>query len=115
MKKYLRIRKGFLNPEFKAQIKCIYFLIMNREIIYIGQTTSLALRISNHKCYYGDSFNKVRFIECPEKHLSKYEQRWIKKFKPRFNMILYDGTWGQRFSAGYNPRTAKKTKRIKVS
>jgi len=60
---------------------CIYFLIQNGQIIYIGQTDNLTRRLKQHKI----SHDSCRAISCHVEKLNHYEERWINKFKPKFN------------------------------
>lgn len=61
----------------------IYFLIRNRKIIYIGQSTDVMRRLREHcqSCW----FTKFRVIECDYSRLDEYEKRLIKLFKPPLN------------------------------
>lgn len=62
----------------------IYFLIVNGNVNYIGQTHDLVNRLFQHKIQLMP-WDDVRFIECDESKLTYYETRWIKRFKPREN------------------------------
>lgn len=63
----------------------IYFLKLKGAVVYVGQTTRFPLRL-----YYHDSqnlpYDDVKFIECAPELLDYNEQRWIKYFKPEFNV-----------------------------
>lgn len=62
--------------------KCgIYFLLKKGTVIYIGQTTNLVHRMRYHNVQEMD-YDCARFIKCDSKDLSKYEKRWIERFKP---------------------------------
>lgn len=61
----------------------IYFLLKRKKVVYIGQTISFPKRLSGH-C--AKDFDSVRFIECSEENLTKYEDRWIRLFKPKLNI-----------------------------
>lgn len=55
----------------------IYFLFKKGKLIYIGQSTNLSSRISQHIL---KEYDFVRFIQCDEKNLTHYEYRWIDRF-----------------------------------
>lgn len=66
----------------------IYFLLDNRQIVYIGQSNWVITRI-----LFGHSHGKVkkdwnefRIIECQDADKRRaYETRWLNKFKPKYN------------------------------
>jgi hypothetical protein len=62
----------------------IYFLLKNGRCQYIGQSTDIIKRIKFH-VYQLLDFDKIRIIECIEDNLLKYEERWIKFFRPPLN------------------------------
>jgi excinuclease UvrABC nuclease subunit len=68
---------------------CIYFLKVNNDVVYIGQTESLMNRISQHinenvkifthfDCLFFEGSFKQRLFE---------EKRLIRKYKPLYNVI----------------------------
>lgn len=66
-------------------MSCIYFLIKDDKIIYIGQTKNLKTRLKVHA---KKGFDSVRSIECDDSVILYYEQRWIRRFKPPLNGSL---------------------------
>lgn len=62
----------------------IYFLLEKGRVVYVGKTTRFPLRLTYHvqQCLPHDC---VRFIKCEAAVLDRYEQRWIKRFKPLYN------------------------------
>ena len=48
----------------------VYFLISGQEIIYVGQSVNVFLRISQHR---DKNFDKYVFIPCPVRSLNKLE------------------------------------------
>ena len=76
--------------EFKESY-LIYALISNNEIVYIGQSTNILLRISTHL-----TSNKVFDSWCIVENLGTYttskevnrlEEKYIRKFLPKYNKI----------------------------
>lgn len=63
----------------------IYFLYKDNALLYIGQTTNIISRISNHFSF--SIYDKVRLIECDIDKLKHYEYRLIKYFKPSLNTV----------------------------
>lgn len=76
--------------EFKEDY-IIYALINNNEIVYIGQSKNIILRLSYHR-----TSNKVFDSWCIVENLGTYttsrevnrlEEKYIKKFLPKYNKI----------------------------
>lgn len=83
----------------------IYFLLLEKEIVYIGQSTRFPSRLGGHA---DKNFDNFRFILCAENKLSEYEQRWIKKFNPIYNKKagrpkMAENKRKKRFSVTLNP------------
>lgn len=66
----------------KAMQSGIYFLIDNKEIVYIGKTKNISHRLAGHG---NKNYEVYRFIACEEIYLDAYEKRWIERFKPKYN------------------------------
>lgn len=67
----------------------IYFLINNDSLVYVGKSNSNVLsRIQSH--ISDKIFNQVRYISVStQKALDEYEIKYITKYKPKFNKMLY--------------------------
>lgn len=63
---------------------CVYFLINNGCIVYIGQSVALATRLVEHRSS-GKAWSRVVWIPCPPEHLSHVEQWWIRHVRPPLN------------------------------
>lgn len=64
----------------------VYFLIMNTDIVYVGQTVQeLGCRIESHKKFYAGKFNKVKYMEVPIEIISVIEASFIKLYSPKYN------------------------------
>lgn len=61
----------------------IYFLLKSDMIVYVGQSHSLGVRISNHK--KGKDFDRVKYIEVPKHNQNVLELALIKSIKPAYN------------------------------
>jgi excisionase family DNA binding protein len=62
----------------------IYFLINENDVVYIGQSVNIHSRIAQHK--NSKTFDKFSYIECEKSELSHLEVKYIKKFKPKYNL-----------------------------
>ena len=78
---------------------CVYFLIHKKQIVYIGCSNNIFSRLNLHskitpKCSFQGTyfapkvFTHFRHIILDNKKRAlKYEQRWIKKFNPKYNTV----------------------------
>lgn len=74
----------YFSPE-AIRLTGIYFLMVGKNIVYIGQTRDLFSRINAH-LQSEKPFVKIRFIPCRVDLLNHYEKRWILRFKPFYNV-----------------------------
>lgn len=77
----------------------VYFLLRDNIVVYVGQSINVEKRLICHK-HSEKQFDSFRVINCHENLLLYYEKRWIKRFKPIYNMP----TGGSRIGAG-RPKT----------
>lgn len=73
----------------------VYFLLQNGKVVYVGQSTNVEKRLISHK-WTEKQFDSYRVIPCAKDLLLYYEKRWIKRFKPIYNLP----TGGLRIGAG---------------
>lgn len=64
----------------------IYFLSLNGEVIYIGQSLNLLSRIGSHAASF--YFDDVSYMPCEEKDLNELERRYVRAFMPKLNKII---------------------------
>lgn len=63
--------------------KCfVYFLLDNGEVVYVGQTTNGLSRPFSH---YDKKFDTVKAMPCPFDMLDWEEDKYIAKYKPKYN------------------------------
>lgn len=63
--------------------KCfVYFLLDNGEVVYVGQTTNGLSRPFSH---YDKEFDTVKAMPCPFDMLDWEEDKYIAKYKPKYN------------------------------
>lgn len=90
MKEYLYQPESILKNAKKLwdQIQGIYFLIQNNNIVYVGQSSELIHRISNHEKDRKIIFDGYSYIKCPKEILDDLEAYYIYTFKPKYNSVL---------------------------
>jgi len=66
----------------------IYFLLNNNELIYIGQTVNMSMRISTHLS--SKEFNRVYYFTISEDQKSLVESLCINEYKPIHNITNKD-------------------------
>ena len=68
---------------------CVYFLIDNDDVVYVGQSRSLASRIETHQ--KNKIFNRSVYLPCPEENLNDVESSLIRKLRPKYNLSQVSG------------------------
>lgn len=63
----------------------IYFLIYDKEIVYVGQSINVISRIEDHALRRSGTFNKFSWIQCNYEELDKWEGFYIGKYLPKYN------------------------------
>jgi hypothetical protein len=75
--------------EYKLQdvyFPCIYFLLKNEKVVYVGQTEYGLKRIL---CHPSDKdFDTIRTIKCKSEKLDEMEMKYIAKYQPLYNKQL---------------------------
>ena len=69
--------------EYSMIPSCIYFLIDSGEIVYVGQSTNLALRLNQHK--NDKSFNRILYMPIESNRLDEVERFFIEILEPKYN------------------------------
>lgn len=65
----------------------IYFLYMRDELVYIGQSKYVGLRVSTHFMEGNKIFDKAYFMRVDINSLLEVEADLITKFKPKYNKV----------------------------
>lgn len=78
--------KEFHAPDLPPMARCygIYFLIRNKEIVYVGMSRDIPGRIDQHK-ENGMPFDSFAWFEAPENFLRDIEAYYIRRIKPFLN------------------------------
>jgi hypothetical protein len=63
----------------------IYFLILNNEVVYVGQSIDLLGRVSRH-IRDGKRFDSYAFLSAPKEKLDELERKYIRAFVPVDNI-----------------------------
>lgn len=77
-----------------AHISGIYFLIKDSKIIYIGQSTSIAIRLYSHN--HKGSFDCYSYIACHKSDLDFMEDMYIRLYNPELNKKSASGNFCPR-------------------
>jgi hypothetical protein len=75
----LREHRGFTGAS-------VYFLIRGREVVYVGQTQELTLRVERHR--RDKHFDRVLYLRVPAQDLSRVEQAFLRALRPSLNQVL---------------------------
>jgi hypothetical protein len=65
----------------------IYFLIKDKEVVYVGQSTDVFHRMARHRRDSRD-FDSFAYIECEKEKLDELEAAYITAFVPLLNLSL---------------------------
>ena len=63
---------------------CVYFLVRESKVVYVGQSTNLGFRICAHAKDEKD-FDSVFYMNVPEDNLLAVESAFIAHYKPEYN------------------------------
>lgn len=63
----------------------VYFLIQDKEVVYIGQAIDIYRRIGQHQYDKNKQFNRYAFILCDKSELDIIETLYIHHFSPKYN------------------------------
>lgn len=66
--------------------KCyIYFLVNDKEVVYVGQTIKGLNRLAAHLDDKEKEFDKIYILPCEPNELDQLEDKFIRKYCPRYN------------------------------
>jgi excisionase family DNA binding protein len=80
----LATKEQILSGSQKVIGSCIYFLINQGEIVYVGQTVKSFRRISDH---VDKEFDAFHIIPTSQDDLNRLEKLYIARFKPKYNKV----------------------------
>lgn len=64
----------------------VYFLYKNNQLVYIGQSTDILLRVRNH--FKEKDFDSYSYFECELEKLNEVERFLIEKYTPKLNRCM---------------------------
>lgn len=67
----------------------IYFLLRDGEVVYVGQSVSIARRVKTHRKTL--VFDEVKYIEVDRTRLNDAERKFIMELKPKHNGTVRAG------------------------
>lgn len=70
----------------------IYFLLLNKEVVYVGQSVNVYARIAQHS--YDKKFDSIFIHECEKENLTDLENLYIYSLKPKLNSVVIGGERG---------------------
>lgn len=62
---------------------CVYFLVLDREVVYVGQSVSVPSRLVQHR--KDKKFDRVYVLPCAQSELNEVEAAFIRILKPSLN------------------------------
>jgi hypothetical protein len=66
----------------------IYFLVKDKEIVYVGKAKSIQSRLDSHVKDAGKKFDSFWYFECFDKHWRSYlEAHYINELSPALNVV----------------------------
>jgi excinuclease UvrABC nuclease subunit len=72
-------------------ISAVYFLFAGDELVYIGQSLDVYMRVRHHYTAKDKEFDKWTFIEVRLHRLLSTERRLIQQFNPKYNLVHAKG------------------------
>jgi len=82
--------KMFSSLPLGERCSAVYFLILDNEVVYVGQTVSLVSRLGKHSEEKTGKWDSFLYIPCPEELLTKVEKWWISKLRPQLNTVEHE-------------------------
>lgn len=73
----------FLSGDYRHP--AVYLLYFRGEVVYVGQSRTLKLRIDEHLVQGLKTFDAVAFVRCPFNRLNEVESHFIRELAPRYN------------------------------
>jgi hypothetical protein len=92
---------------------CVYFLIFEGALVYVGQTRDLNCRVGRHcQKLMSKPFDAVYYLLVDDKELDPIESTLIRRFKPRLNGSVARVHAGRRLLTKYGiePQRARRVR-----
>lgn len=75
----------FVDMSHLLNRSCVYMLLNGDEVIYVGQSTDIGCRVSNHRRSLSMRFDAVKVHFCPVHLMASLELELIAKYNPKWN------------------------------
>lgn len=86
------VRAAAIEVDCSVNGQCgVYFLLLDEEIVYIGQSIDIYARISAHKKDRQKNFNRTAWVPIDSANLTEVESALIAAFRPSQNRMGYAG------------------------
>lgn len=81
------VLRGMSCDLFPVNYTCsgVYFLIHGEEVVYVGQSLSVASRVHDHVSKKEKVFDRAVYLPVPPSDLSQVERAFIRVLRPRYN------------------------------
>ena len=64
----------------------VYLLMLDGDVVYVGQSTDIHCRISAHIQENKKEFDEIKYLEYPKEELDAMEKYIIARFHPKYNI-----------------------------
>ena len=81
-------------PRPIPRIRGIYFLLLNSDVVYVGQSVDIAGRVLTHSEENKKEFTSYTFVEYDGQDMDLLEVRYIIKFQPLYNVAILSSRLG---------------------
>jgi len=78
--------------ELSPDISGVYFLLLAGEVVYIGQSETVVMRVMEHRRRQLKEFDCAAYIEASVSELDAVEGAFIRAFRPKLNRGCPMGT-----------------------
>jgi excinuclease UvrABC nuclease subunit len=73
--------------EYEPTYSGVYALLYDQELVYIGKTSNVPIRVYEHRRLNQIIFDEVMVKWCHVNYLDIYEEEAIAHFRPRYNSM----------------------------
>jgi len=85
---------------------CVYFLIDKNEIVYVGSSINLSIRLPGHAT---KKYDEIYYTSVSTENSKEVEKSYIEKFNPKYNISGNDEYDSTLIEKTISPETSPKT------
>lgn len=91
--KYMATKETLVAISTDINEECgVYFLILDGEIVYVGQSVCVWVRVRTHQNEGRIKFNRMAYVKCEKEKLNVLESLYIHCYQPKHNgSNMYQG------------------------